>query len=77
MVHLDSSHYLGSIPGPPVAGAAGEAVAGSVGEMQEAELGTSFLPMAQHPHCPSWQWGAGPPVQGLAGSGVAAGPPVQ
>lgn len=59
-VHLDSSHYLGSISGPLVARAAGEVVAGSVMEMQEAELGTSFLPMAQHPHCPSWQLGAGP-----------------
>lgn len=74
-IHLDSSHHLGSIPGPPVAGAAGEVVAASVREMQEAELGMSFLPMAQHPHRPSRQRGAGPPV--LAGSGVAAGPPVQ
>lgn len=56
---------------------AAEVVAGSVVETQEAELGTSFLPMAQPPHCPSWQLGAGPPAWGLAGGGVAARPPVQ
>lgn len=39
------------------------------GEMQEAELGTSFLPTARHPPHPSWQLGAGPLVGGWQGVG--------
>lgn len=35
--------------------------------MQEAELGLSFFPMAQHPHHPSWV--QGPPARGLEGVG--------
>lgn len=44
------------------------------GEMQEAELGTSFLPTAQHPHHPSWQLGAGPLVGDWQGVGWLLNP---